>query len=49
MENTSNDKIAYFPYVAGVLAFAYEYRNQNGKIKKPLIFLWCTAAFGIRD
>jgi hypothetical protein len=41
------DLIGYFPYLAGVLAYAYEYRNQKGKIGSPYIYLRCFGALGI--
>ena len=41
------DNYQYFPYIAGILSFANEYRNQSSKIKGNILYARCFAAFGI--
>jgi len=47
LNNTNVDNFQYFPYIAGILSFANEYKNQYLKIKGTILYARCFAAFGI--
>ncbi len=47
LNDTKVDNSQYFPYIAGILSFANEYKNQINKIKGTMLYARCFAAFGI--
>ena len=45
--DTKDDRNQYFPFIAGILSFANEFKNQRGKIKGNYLYARCIGAFGI--